>query len=93
MSSLLKLRFLSKSQNCLSNGLKRSNNVRSRVPQRNAVFSDTGSVLDAPEKTQFGLTKALIVTLPALYLGANISKHGAAFLEENDIFVPDDDDD
>ena len=35
---------------------------------------------------------ALISAL-GLYLGATISQKMAAFLEENDLFVPDDDDD
>ncbi|CAL1285641.1 unnamed protein product [Larinioides sclopetarius] len=41
----------------------------------------------------FGVVRALLTVLPGLYLGATVSKEGAAFLEENDIFVPDEDDD
>ena len=41
----------------------------------------------------FGLVKMFVVVIPFLYAGSTLSKKGAAFLEENDIFVPDDDDD
>ncbi|XP_055950380.1 essential MCU regulator, mitochondrial-like [Argiope bruennichi] len=63
------------------------------VPIRHAVTSETGAVLPKPEKMPFGPVRVLLTVLPGLYLGATISKEGAAFLEENDIFVPDEDDD
>ncbi|GFY64135.1 hypothetical protein TNIN_451741 [Trichonephila inaurata madagascariensis] len=63
------------------------------MPVRHAVTSDTGAMLPKPEKMPFGLFRVLLTVLPGLYLGATISKEGAAFLEENDIFVPDEDDD
>lgn len=40
---------------------------------------------------RFGALRSLAVSLPFIYLGAMISKHGAMFLEEHDIFVPEDD--
>lgn len=60
---------------------------------RSRVTTDTGAFLPEPKKTPFGLLRVLLTVLPGLYLGATISKEGAAFLEENDIFVPDEDDD
>lgn len=63
------------------------------VPFRNAVTTETGAVLPNPKKVPFGLLRVLLTVLPGLYLGATISKEAAAFLEENDIFVPEDDDD
>lgn len=63
------------------------------VPSRKAVCTDTGAMLHKPETTRFAIVKAMSTVVPFLYLGATVSKKGAAFLEENDIFVPDDDDD
>ena len=48
---------------------------------------------EAPSQVRLGLVKVLAVVIPFLYLGAVASKHGAEFLEEWDIFVPEDDDD
>ena len=52
----------------------------------------TGAVLSKPEKTRFGLTKVTFIVVPFLYVGGIISREGAAWLEENDIFSPEDDD-
>ena len=60
---------------------------------RTSVTSESGAILERPEQTRFGVVKALAVVIPFLWTGATVSKNGAAFLEENDIFVPDDDDD
>ena len=54
--------------------------------------TSTGEVLSKPEKTRFGLTKVTLVVVPFLYVGGIISREGAAWLEENDIFSPEDDD-
>ena len=63
-------------------------------PKRmNGVYTDAGSINGKPDQTSFAVVKVLAVVCPFLYFGATISKSGAAFLEENDIFVPDDDDD
>uniref|UniRef100_V5HD32 Essential MCU regulator, mitochondrial n=1 Tax=Ixodes ricinus TaxID=34613 RepID=V5HD32_IXORI len=37
-----------------------------------------------PETNNLGVVKAILAVLPGLYVGATISKQGAAFLEEND---------
>uniref|UniRef100_G3ML94 Essential MCU regulator, mitochondrial n=2 Tax=Amblyomma TaxID=6942 RepID=G3ML94_AMBMU len=60
---------------------------------RHRVCYNSGAMLPEPEISSFGFLRALLTVLPGLYIGATISKEGAAFLEENDIFVPDDDDD
>jgi len=77
--------------------VKRVNSRAVRPPimqhMRQAVTTDSGAILERPEQVRFGLLKATAVVIPFLYAGATISKNGAAFLEENDIFVPDDDDD
>ena len=57
------------------------------------VYSETGAVAAKPEQIRFPVLKSLATVFPFLYLGATLSKNGAAWLEENDIFVPDEDDD
>lgn len=46
-----------------------------------------------PHVTSFGMFGILCSVLPGLFIGAAISKSVANFLEENDLFVPSDDDD
>jgi len=47
-----------------------------------------------PERTtHVGLIKTALITALGLYIGASISQKMATFLEENDLFVPEDDDD
>ncbi|OQR73432.1 hypothetical protein BIW11_09736, partial [Tropilaelaps mercedesae] len=53
----------------------------------------TGAYRPAPNLMSFPMTKVLFVVVPGITIGASISKYGAAFLEEHDIFVPSDDDD
>jgi len=62
-------------------------------PVRTIVYTETGAVLERPEQVKFGLIKALLVVLPFTGLGATISKIGAVILEENELFVPQEDDD
>ena len=61
--------------------------------RRSKTTTESGAVLPEPPKTKYGIGKVMMTVLSGLYLGATISKTGAAFLEENDIFVPDDEDD
>lgn len=60
---------------------------------RSIVYAENGTILPKPEQTRFPLVKIILTVVPFLYVGATLSKTGAAFLEENEIFVPDDDDD
>lgn len=46
-----------------------------------------------PHVIPFGLAGILCSVVPGLFIGAAISKSVANFLEENDLFVPSDDDD
>jgi len=62
-------------------------------PSRSLVYNETGGILDRPEQNRFGLLKALLVVTVFTCLGGTLSKTGAAFLEENEIFIPGDDDD
>lgn len=53
----------------------------------------TGAVLPMPKVASFGIFGVLCSVVPGLFIGAAISKTIANFLEENDLFVPSDDDD
>lgn len=53
----------------------------------------TGAFKPMPEVSSFGLFGILCSVVPGLFIGAAISKSVANFLEENDLFVPSDDDD
>lgn len=46
-----------------------------------------------PAVNTFGIFGILCSVVPGLFIGAAISKSVANFLEENDLFVPSDDDD
>lgn len=56
------------------------------------AHASSGALLARPHETKFGAAKCAIVIGSCIYTGAMISKSGAAFLEENEIFVPEDDD-
>jgi len=60
---------------------------------RSVVYTETGGVLEKPPQVRFGLIKVMAVSVPFIYIGGTLSMMGAAFLEENDIFVPQEDDD
>jgi len=56
------------------------------------VFSNTGAILSMPTKTQYAKTKIIAVTIAGLYAGVVSAKKLAEFMEENDIFIPNEDD-
>lgn len=60
---------------------------------RTATTSSTGALLPEPQKIPFGLVGIICTVVPGLLIGATISKYMANFLEENELFVPSDDDD
>lgn len=62
------------------------------LTKHSSTCTNSGAVLAKPEKTRFGLIKVTCVIVPFLYLGGIISREGAAWLEEHDIFSPEDDD-
>lgn len=64
-----------------------------RVFARTATTSDTGAFLPNPEQMKLGISGITVTVTLGLLLGATISKNIAAFLEENELFVPSDDDD
>ena len=59
---------------------------------KRTISNYPSSVLEKPQIDRLGAIKALVISVTFIYFGAQLSKKGAAFLEENDIFVPEDDD-
>ena len=57
------------------------------------AYAANGEILGKPVQMRMALMKVMLVVVPFLTVGASISKNAAAFLKENDIFVPDDDED
>ncbi|KAH8252805.1 hypothetical protein KR032_001910 [Drosophila birchii] len=58
-----------------------------------SVYFRSGAIRPKPEEMPFGLLAIFCAVIPGLFVGATISKNVANFLEENDLFVPSDDDD
>ncbi|GFR82965.1 chromosome 22 open reading frame 32 [Elysia marginata] len=82
-----------KSSRLLQFGEKISRNSNGLQPIRLITTSDTGAVLQRPQQVRFGLIKVALTVTPFLLGGATISREFAAWLEEHELFVPDDDDD
>jgi len=61
--------------------------------QRSAVTTGSGAYFAEPKKVPMGIPGVLATISAGLLLGAAISKNMASFLEENELFVPSDDDD
>merc|ERR1711892_902623 len=63
-------------------------------PASNILIDQAGLVRPPPPlRPQYGLLKAVLNTCFGIYVGAFISQKMAAFLEENELFVPEDDED
>ncbi|XP_023306039.2 essential MCU regulator, mitochondrial [Lucilia cuprina] len=65
----------------------------SEIQRRNATHFRSGALKPKPEEMPFGMMGVVCAVVPGLFIGAAISKSVANFLEENDLFVPEDDDD
>ena len=76
-------------------GLNLPNNVpKSPVVKRRTITTTaSGGVLEEPKKVPLGILNVGLTVLTGLVIGAAISKNMASFLEENELFVPADDDD
>lgn len=81
------MRIYSRSNHPSANITPKMELVRYKTHYRN------GAVLPMPKVTSFGLFGVILSVVPGLFIGAAISKSVANFLEENDLFVPSDDDD
>ena len=61
---------------------------------RTAITTRTGAILPEPQKYyKFGIFRVALVIIPFLTGGMYLAKTLANVLEENKLFVPDDDDD
>lgn len=60
---------------------------------RHKTHYRTGAFKPMPMVSNFGIIGIVCSVVPGLFIGAAISKSVANFLEENDLFVPSDDDD
>ncbi|CAG5090194.1 Oidioi.mRNA.OKI2018_I69.PAR.g12498.t1.cds [Oikopleura dioica] len=65
-----------------------------RHAMRRALVTDSaGAYLEIPHVTKWAVPKFAAVFICGISTGAFISARGAKFLEEYELFVPDDDDD
>lgn len=71
----------------LASGSTKCTQIRYKTHYRNGAF------MPQPKVSNFGLFGIICSVVPGLFIGAAISKSVANFLEENDLFVPSDDDD
>lgn len=77
---------------CVRPSMQILHGQRLSLMKHSSTCTKSGGILSKPEKTSFGLLKVTCMVVPFLYLGGMISREGAAWLEENDIFSPEDDD-
>lgn len=63
------------------------------VARRTATTSWYGGLLSEPTPMRFGVVKIILTMTPGLYIGAFTAKTLAEWMEETELFVPDDDDD
>ncbi len=75
----------------------RSSSLKAMRQRKSAYHSNTKEELlieEAPPSTvKWGVLRISAVVVPFTYFGAMLSKRGAEFLEEWNIFVPEDDED
>lgn len=69
------------------------NRLASGSQIRHKTHYRTGAFMPMPKVSSFGIIGIVCSVVPGLFIGAAISKSVANFLEENDLFVPSDDDD
>ena len=55
--------------------------------------NNLSTISNKPLQTRFATIKVCLVVVPFLLVGATISKNAARILEEQEIFVPDEDED
>ena len=65
------------------------------IPRRTTVTTESGSILPRPHRpyNNYGLALVALWAPPFIYSGAMVAKSFASWMEEMNIFVPDDDDD
>ncbi|GAB0091482.1 Essential MCU regulator, mitochondrial [Sergentomyia squamirostris] len=60
---------------------------------RYKTYFRSGAIKPLPDSVNYGLVGIFCTVIPGLLIGAAISKNVANFLEENELFVPDDEED
>lgn len=75
------------------NLLRRSVQQSTHISKRFKTHRKSGAIKPMPAILPFGFVGLFCSVIPGLFIGAAISKSVANFLEENDLFVPSDDDD
>lgn len=73
--------------------LKRSEHYFTDYHLIKNVYSESGAINGVPTWYKFGIVKLVVTFSAFLLVGAQISKSFVRFLEENDIFKPEDDED
>ena len=73
--------------------LKKSDHYFSDYHLVNEVQYESGAIKSVPKWYRLGIFKLFVTFTTFLLVGAQMSKSGTRFLEENDIFKPEDDDD
>ncbi|XP_011308902.1 protein EMRE homolog, mitochondrial [Fopius arisanus] len=68
-------------------------NELNTVVRRTAITTRSGAVLPRPKREPFGFLRVFFGVAIGVMIGATLSKNIANFLEENDLFVPSDEDD
>ena len=63
------------------------------LPTAQQVVSSSGAFNSFPRQMSLGLIKVCAITVPTVYIGAELARISATFLEDWNIFAPDDDDD
>lgn len=63
------------------------------ITKRLKTHYRSGALKPMPQTMPFGIIGVVCAVVPGLFIGAAISRSVANFLEENDLFVPSDDDD
>jgi hypothetical protein len=71
----------------------RSKHYQTEYHLVNEVYKNTGALEDLPKWYRFGILKVVVNLIFFITVGSMISKITVTFLEENDIFKPEDDDD
>ncbi|XP_034133226.1 essential MCU regulator, mitochondrial [Drosophila guanche] len=83
-------------QAALQQAVKAAGKPSNIVTQRrhmSGIYFRSGALKPKPDEMPFGIFAIFCAVIPGLFIGATISKNVANFLEENDLFVPSDDDD
>ncbi|VDO07869.1 unnamed protein product [Rodentolepis nana] len=71
---------------------KKQTSIRPAECHDTGAYNLSGSLRGRPKTDRYGTWKSLCIAVPFIILGGCISMKGAAYLEEHDIFVPEDDD-